>query len=160
MSLIKRCSCLILLVLTACENKLNSAEPTTVKAQEKKVEEKSSEYTQVALLSLLQTNDELSDHKNNVVTLKGTGTNSSYKIIYKFNTAGNTSFKVIEQTLKSSSTGCSAPDLEMWLKGQNSSRQISIIDQVNVDPNTDYTLEVIAINHSCKALELSLNIVA
>lgn len=161
MSLTKLSLCVLLFGLTACGNKSNSNNsPSPVTTQDNKAQDTATDYNQTANLNLSQTYDDLQNIKSNSVSLKGTGTKSTYKVIYNFNTAGNASFKVIETSLESHYSDCSEPQLELTLKGKNSSRKISILDQVNVDPNSDYSLEVVAVNRSCKELEMNLDVVA
>lgn len=46
-----------------------------------------------------------------------------------------------------------------FLKGKNTSRELTVLDQVNVDLNTDYILEV-AFSHSCKELDMNFDVLA
>lgn len=161
MSVSKLGFCLLFLGLSACGNKSNSnGSPSPVTTQETKVEDVATDYSETAVLNLWATNTDQQNNKTNSVSLKGTGTKSTYKVSYTFNSKGDTSFKVIEMGLRSSSSGCSEPQLKMFLKGKNTSREITILDQVNVEPNSDYTLEVVASNRSCKALEMTLDLLA
>lgn len=161
MSFVKLGLCLAVVGLFGCSNKSDSkGAPATVNPQENKAQDVASDYTQSATLNLSQTNDQLKNVRDNVVSLKGTGTNSTYKISYDFKSSGSTSFKIIETSLNSHYGDCSAPQAKMVLKNKNQSREINVVEQYNIEPNSDYVLEVSFSNSSCKELELTFDVLA
>lgn len=161
MSLVRLCLCFAIIGLVGCSDKSNSkGSPAPVGPQGNKVDDVASDYTQSATLNLSQTNDQLKNVKDNVISLKGTGTKSTYKISYDFNSGASTSFKVMETSLKSSYSNCSAPQAKIFLKNKTQSREINIVEQYNVEPNTDYVLEVALSNSSCKELEMTFDVLA
>lgn len=160
MSLTKWTLCVLFLGLSACGSKSNSNNsPNPTPQGDGKVEETSTDYSQTANLNLSHTREELKNVKANALTFKGTGSKSVYKATYNFNSQGNTSFKVIETSLKSHYGDCSAPEAKMTLKGKDFSKELSVLDQVNVQPNAEYTLEV-AFKNSCKNLEMDFDVIA
>lgn len=161
MSFVKLGLCLAVVGLFGCSNKSDSkGAPATVNPQENKAQDVASDYVQSATLNLSQINDQLKNVRDNVISLKGTGTKSTYKISYDFKSGAATSLKVLETSLKSSYGDCSAPQAKMVLKNKNQSREINVVEQYNVEPNTDYILEVSLSNSSCKSLEMTFDILA
>ncbi len=150
--------CLAVVGLFGCSHKSDSTAP--VDPQENKAADVASDYTQSASLNLSQTNDQLKNVKDNAISLKGTGTKSSYKISYDFKSGTSTSFKIIETILKSHHSDCSAPQSKMVLKNKNQSREINVGEQYNIEPNSDYVLEVFLSNSSCKELEMTFDVLA
>jgi hypothetical protein len=146
----------IFLGLAACGRKTsNSANPAPAPGQDNS----SRDYVQSANLNTFQTSEELVKSKGNVVHLTGTGKSSAYRAIYKFNSGGNGSFRVLETLLESQWTNCAAPTLKMVLTGKNSSQEINVINKYALDFNTDYSLEV-SVKHSCSKLDLSIDLLA
>ncbi|WP_413577971.1 hypothetical protein ACLVWU_05600 [Bdellovibrio sp. HCB290] len=155
MTLAKIAFCVAVVGLAACSDKSNSNNPISP-------EYKVKDYSQSATLNLLQTNDDLGNAKSNAVSIKGTGRSSTYKITYHFNTANNSSFKIVNtrQTLYAvCDRSQSEVQIEMTLKGQNTDRKVTVLDQVDVAQNSDYTLEVVA-TPQCESLDLNFDITA
>lgn len=160
MSLTKLGLCILLLGLSACGSKSNSNNsPVPAPQGDGKIEETSTDYSQTANLNLSRTREELKNVKSNSLSFKGTGSKSIYKATYNFNSQGNTSFKVIETSLNSHYGNCSAPEAKMTLKGKTLSKELSVLDQVNIEPNADYVLEV-SFKNSCKDLEMNFDVIA
>ena len=157
MSSIKIGLCLFVLALSACRGILDSKNPPpAIKPPGERSEDVLSNYVETSAINFLQTNQKLNEVKKNLISIKGTGTKSTYKIKYSFNSGAFTSFKILETT---ATTNCSGHQEKMVLNNSNESRDINILGSYSIVSNTDYTLEV-SIGNSCKELSASFDMVA
>ena len=115
-----------------------------------------SDYVETAELNLVHTNQLLNEIKSNTVTIKGTGSKSTYKIIYSFNSGTSQSFAVSETE---KTITCASGQTEMLLKSKSGSREVYLVNSYDLTLNTDYTLEV-KIPNSCKEFYATFNLIA
>jgi hypothetical protein len=114
------------------------------------------DYSENAVLEVVETNQLLNEVKDNSVSITGTGTKSTYKINYSFNSAANQSFMVIET---SESKNCSAGQTKMVLKNRDGKTGVNISTKYSLIPNTEYILEV-TIANSCPEMNAKFNLLA
>ena len=159
MSVSKLFFCLFLFGLVACGSKSDSGNSQNQDHTQDGKTEASTDYVQKANLNLAHTNSELKKLKSNIISLQGLGEKSTYKAIYSFNSLQHESFKVLKTSLNSRFSNCSMPEATMVIKGKNLSQKITLPEQVKLEPNTEYFLEVSFAN-SCKSLEIDFDLIA
>lgn len=153
--------CVLAIGLSACGGGFNANNPADkLMPNGEKVGEASANYSQTAVLNLSHTQEDLKTVKSNALSFKGTGAKATYKATYNFNSLENTSFKVVSTFLKSQHSKCAPPQVEtMTLNGKNLSKKLSLLDQVKIEPKSDYTLEI-TFKNSCDEIEMDFDLIA
>lgn len=159
MSRQKALSTVLFIVLVGCSN--NSSSPqnsdNSVPPQTKNDSALANNYVVESKLNLSMVGQDLETTKDNIISLKGTGSKSDYKAIYTFNSGSSVRFKVIEKGLKAHFGNCTGPDSKMYLVDGDIKTEISVLDKVKIEANHDYKLEVQISNNACDTLEVTFD---
>lgn len=152
----------LFVTLMGCSDNASSPRnpDNSVPPQNKNDSDLANNYIIESKLNLSKVGQDLDTTKDNIISLKGTGSKSDYKVIYNFNSGNSARFKVIEKGLKARFGNCTGPDSKMYLVEGDRKTEISVLDNVKIEANRDYKLEVQIANNACDMLEVTFDVIA
>lgn len=123
--------------------------------------DESKDYLQVADLNLAHTYEDLKNVKSNLVQIQGTGSKSTYRISYRFNSGNNTSLRLIETLSQHHESGtCSKPEIKWVLKSADQEPvNLNLLSSTILQASKEYTIDV-EIPASCKEMNVSIDMIA